>query len=256
MEEWTPSGRDDSATSESVGDETRQKLPGIVHHQDGSVYYLTCNCKMFWCVVDSASPERHSAVCRCSSRAYSGRRQELSAWLTSTCCPDVTLRPEPLSSDATIFTHCFLSSPGRGTSDKATPPGARAEEEEETVRTTLTLGGRGVGRLDTISDQRVFSMWSRPSRIRHRGCLGEGLRVRREERRPLSSERLRSRSTTPQGPRHGASWDISASGRGVWLNLQLQFRSSWWSSRLGFSSEDDVLCLYLSLIWRQRLNSS
>lgn len=198
----------------------------------------------FWCVVDSASPERHSAVCRYSSRTYSGRQHELSARLTSTCCPDVTLRPEPLSSDATIFMHCCLSSPGRGTRDRATPPDARAEEEEETVRTTLTLGGRGVGRLDTTSDQRVFSIWSRPSRIRHRGCLDEGLRVMREARRPLSSARPSSRSATPQGPKHGAPRDISASRQGFWLNLKQQSRSSW-LLRLGFCSKDDVPCLYL-----------
>lgn len=152
----------------------------------------------------SDSPERHSAMCWCSSRTYSGKQQVLSARLTSTCCPDVTLLPPLLSSDATIFTHCFLSRAGRGTSDRATPPGARAEE----VRTTFTLGGRGVGRLPTKSDQRVFSRWSRPSRIRHRGRLDEGLRARREERRPLSSDRLSSRSSTPQGPRQGALWDI------------------------------------------------
>lgn len=42
MEEWTPSGSDDSAMSESVGGERTEKLGKILHHQDGSVYILLC----------------------------------------------------------------------------------------------------------------------------------------------------------------------------------------------------------------------
>lgn len=55
---------------------------------------------------------------------------------------------------------------------------------------SLMLGGRGEGRHLMVWGPETVKAWSRPSRMRTRGCLGEGQMERREERLCLSWGRV------------------------------------------------------------------
>lgn len=68
---------------------------------------------------------------------------------------------------------------------------------KETEKMNLMLGGVGTGRLFMISSPKLFSMRSRPTRIRIRGFLVEGMSERRDEKRPLSSDRQISGGMRP-----------------------------------------------------------